>query len=165
LTAVIGTGAFTDFGRASATIGPGGALLVIGIVGIIAALFMEALSEMLQIFRTVNPLVEYVQVFVDPALAKCVAAVYWFSYASFMADQLMTAASYLEENLVIGETISIFYITVPLMLLALNMLPVEVSVHNDPAMKNSESFYRFTRGWRQFSELPSSCWFWLCQWY
>ena len=138
-------------------------MLVIGIVGIIAALFMEALSEMLQIFRTVNPLVEYVQVFVDPALAKCVAAVYWFSYASFMALQLVTAASYLKEDLDIGETISIFYITVPLILLVLNILPVEVSVHNDRAIILSESFHRFTLGWRQSSELLSSCWSWLCQ--
>lgn len=38
---------------------------------------MDGLSEMVQLFPTMNPIVEFVDLFVDPALANCVAASYW----------------------------------------------------------------------------------------
>lgn len=75
---MIGTGAFNDFARASATVGPAGTLIAIVIIGVVAAALMEALSEMLQIFQTTNPLVAYTTTFIDEALGRCVAGVYWY---------------------------------------------------------------------------------------
>lgn len=77
ITAVIGNGCFTDFPRAAATAGPTGLVIGIALVGMIAIAVMESLSELVQMFPTVNPIVEFVDLFVDPALATCVAISYW----------------------------------------------------------------------------------------
>lgn len=78
---MIGTGIFTDIARAAATAGPAGLMIGIAVVGLIAIAVMDSLSELIQLFPTVNPIVEFVDLFVDPALATCVSISYW--YVSF----------------------------------------------------------------------------------
>jgi amino acid permease len=48
--------------------GPGGTLLAIVIVGIIAIAVMEGVSELVQCFPAPNAIAEYVTTFVDPDL-------------------------------------------------------------------------------------------------
>lgn len=82
ITVVIGSGCFTDFGVAARTAGPVGLILAVLILGVVAVCAMEGLSEMTQIFPTVNPLVELVHHFVDADLALCVGISYWYDLRS-----------------------------------------------------------------------------------
>lgn len=52
-------------------------LVAVVVVGVIAICAMEGLSEMIQRFPTVNPIVELVHEFVDQDLALCVGVAYW----------------------------------------------------------------------------------------
>lgn len=77
LTAVIGTGIFSSNGEALKSAGPAGLLVAVVIVGVVAIAFMEGLSEMIQVFPTANPIVDYVEEFVDQDLSLCVGIAYW----------------------------------------------------------------------------------------
>jgi len=62
------------------------------LVGTIAIAVMDGLSEMLQLFPTINPMVEFVEAFVDPTLATCVSVSYWY-LASELLSYLQAADS------------------------------------------------------------------------
>lgn len=129
VTVVIGSGVFNDYGSAAKTCGPVGLLIVFLIVGVLAIFSMESFSELLQLFPTVNPMVELVHEFVDPSLARVVGFAYWFAYSSFMPVQVSTASGYL--NLYVPNTdgweaskIVTFWVLAPLIITLLNIAPV-----------------------------------------
>lgn len=124
-------------------------------MGLLAIAVMDGLSEMVQIFPTVNPLVEFVDVFVDPALATCVAVSYWlvdgvnfqkisaltlvrrYAYASFMAVQLTSAASYVKPEKAEDDSSQdkgiravCFFIIAPAVIIFLNLRRVYVRDHH-----------------------------------
>jgi yeast amino acid transporter len=63
--------------------GPGGTLLAVAIVGIIAIAVMEGVSELVQCFPVPNAIVEYVKTFVDEDLGWVVGIAYWLVFLPF----------------------------------------------------------------------------------
>lgn len=130
VTVVIGTGVFNDYGAAAKTCGPVGLLIVFLMVGVLAVFSMDSFSELLQLFQTVNPMVELVHEFVDPSLAQIVGLAYWFAYSSLMPVQLTTASGYLNlyapntSGWQFGKVIT-FWILAPLIITLLNIAPVK----------------------------------------
>ena len=78
ISAVIGVTIFYIDGEALEVAGPGGTLLALVIIGIVAICVMEGISEMIQCFPAPNALMEYVKAFVDPDLAWVVGVMYWY---------------------------------------------------------------------------------------
>lgn len=130
ITVVIGTGVFNDYGSAAKTCGPAGLLIVFLIVGVLAISSMDSFSELLQLFPTVNPMVELVYEFVDPELARVVGFAYWFAYSSFLPVQVTTAGSYLnlyapdDGGWKFGKIVC-FWIFAPFIITLLNIAPVK----------------------------------------
>jgi len=130
VTVVIGSGVFNDYGAAAKTCGPVGLLIVFLTVGVLAIFSMDSFSELLQLFPTVNPMVELVHEFVDPSLARLVGFAYWFAYSSFMPVQMATASGYLDlyapdtSGWKFGKVVT-FWILAPLVITLLNIAPVK----------------------------------------
>lgn len=53
-------------------------LVAFFVVSTLAIAAMDGLSEMIQLFPTVNPIVELVHEFVDPELARLTGFAYWY---------------------------------------------------------------------------------------
>ena len=147
-SAVIGAGIFSNDGEALEIAGPGGMLLSLSVIGIIAVAVMEGVSEMVQLFPAPNAIVEYIEAFVDPDLALVMGIAYWlvttlcaplikastadvrfsrYTYASIFATQIITAANisaywHLAQ---IWQTLA-FYVAAPIVILGVNFAGVEV---------------------------------------
>ena len=79
VSSVIGTGILHGDTTALEVAGPGGVLLAFAIVAVVAICTMEGVSEMVQLFRVPNALLEYVKYFVDEDLAWVVGVAYWYA--------------------------------------------------------------------------------------
>ena len=75
---IIGEGIFSGDGQALELAGPGGTLIALFIVALIAICVMEGLSELVQLFPAPNAIVEYIKAFVDEDLAWVCGVAYWY---------------------------------------------------------------------------------------
>jgi amino acid transporter len=74
---VIGGGIFNNNAAALELSGPGGLILSIVTMGIIAICVGECISELVQQFPAPNAIVEYVRAFVDKDFGWVVGIAYW----------------------------------------------------------------------------------------
>jgi yeast amino acid transporter len=81
ISGVVGVSIFTDTGRALEVAGPGGALVSYAFMGVVAIAVMECVSEMVQLFPVPNAMVEYVNAFLDPDLARVIGVAYWYTFS------------------------------------------------------------------------------------
>jgi len=77
ISGTIGLGLLTDTGKILSLAGPWGGLLAFGIVGVVVALVMQGISEMINYWPISNALVEFVSSFVDKDLGIIVGFAYW----------------------------------------------------------------------------------------
>lgn len=125
ISAVIGSGIFSNGGPAMEVAGPAGALVALVIMGVIAICVAEGLSELTQLFPAPNAIVEYVRAFVDEDLAWAVGIAYWFTYSSIFATQNLAAANLaVYWGLKQVWQIIIFYFVTPGVLVAINLVGV-----------------------------------------
>ena len=128
ISSVIGTGIFSGNGDALAASGPVGLLLDVLVLGCIAICVGETVSEFVQLWGVPNAVYEYVAAFVDEDVAWVVAILYWYSFASAAAVQMLSAAKLMlywqPENWLPPM---IFFGLVPWFLFILNMAGVQVS--------------------------------------
>jgi amino acid transporter len=68
---------FQTSGAILAITGPGGLLTACAIIGTVAILVMEGLSEMVELWPISNAMVEFVKRFVDKDLGTVVGIAYW----------------------------------------------------------------------------------------
>ncbi|EOD43106.1 putative amino acid transporter protein [Neofusicoccum parvum UCRNP2] len=91
ISTIIGVGFFTNSGEILSFAGPATTLLSFGVVGLLACMVMEGISEMVVIWPIPNPMVEFVRHFVDRDLANVVCFAYWYTYAISFAAVITTA--------------------------------------------------------------------------
>lgn len=78
---IIGEGLFSGDGKALEVAGPGGTLIALFLVALIAICVMEGLSELVQLYPAPNSIVEYIRSFVDEDLAWVCGIAYWCEWA------------------------------------------------------------------------------------
>ena len=76
----IGTGFLIASGSAISTAGPGGALLIYALMGIMVYFLMTSLGEMATYSPTTGSFVQYSSDYVDPALGFAMGWNYWFNW-------------------------------------------------------------------------------------
>ncbi len=76
----IGTGFLIASGSAIATAGPGGALVVYALMGIMVYFLMTSLGEMATFSPTTGSFVTYSADYVDPAFGFAMGWNYWFNW-------------------------------------------------------------------------------------
>ncbi|KAF7128788.1 hypothetical protein CNMCM5793_003697 [Aspergillus hiratsukae] len=125
LSAVIGSGVFSNNGAAMAIAGPGGLLLSVLIMCLISIAVSESIGELTQQFPVSNAIVTYVKELVDPDFGWVVGLAYWYTYAASFAVQNAAAAE-LATYWGLSPTWQIlaFYILAPVLLFCLNMTGV-----------------------------------------
>ncbi|KAI8629048.1 amino acid transporter [Xylariaceae sp. FL1651] len=122
ISAVIGTGVFTDNGQVLALAGSLGMLVGVIILGLIAFAVGETVSEFVQVFPAPNGIFEYVHAFVDEEFAWVVAICYWYSFASVAATQVKQAGDLLAFYGPHESLVAIFiYGFTPIILFGLNL--------------------------------------------
>ena len=77
ISTTVGVGFFVNSGDTMALAGPGATILAFAVVGLIAWGAMDGLSEMVVFWPVPNPLVQFVQTFVDRDLGTVVHFAYW----------------------------------------------------------------------------------------
>ncbi len=77
LSAIIGGGIFNNNGEALELSGPVGLILSVVVIGLIAIMVSECISEFIQQFPVPNALMTYVRVFLDKDLGWVVGFAYW----------------------------------------------------------------------------------------
>ena len=127
MSGLVGTGVFSGNGTVLKIAGPGGYLLSLGIVGIIALAFMESLSELIQAFPCANALSEYVDIFVDPELATVVGIAYWMTWGIYWAMMVNAAGAYMNSwEPGVGVIIAVFFIIIPSIMVGINLTHVSL---------------------------------------
>ena len=119
----IGTGLFLGSGEALATAGPVGCLIAYIFVGAIIFSIMVSLSEMATYIPVAGSFTVFPSRFVDRSLGFAVGWIYWFSWSSTFALELVAASLIIQfwnSSLNIAIFISIFWVVFT----ALNFLPV-----------------------------------------
>lgn len=77
ISTTIGVGFFANSGDTLALAGPVATILAFAVVGLVAWGAMDGLSEMVVFWPVPNPLVQFVQTFVDRELGTVVHFAYW----------------------------------------------------------------------------------------
>ncbi|KAI0878961.1 arginine transporter [Hypoxylon argillaceum] len=119
----IGTGLFLGSGQALATAGPVGCLIAFLFVGTIVYSIMVSLGEMATFMPIAGSFTSYASRFVDPSLGFAMGWVYWFSWGSTFALELVGSGlviQYWDKSLSVGIFIAIFWVAFT----ACNFLPV-----------------------------------------
>ncbi|KAI1177473.1 arginine transporter [Nemania sp. FL0916] len=119
----IGTGLFLGSGKALATTGPVGCLIAFVFVGTIVYSIMVSLGEMATFMPVTGSFTAYASRFVDPSLGFSMGWIYWFSWASTFALELVSSGliiQYWNKSLSVGIFIAIFWVAFT----ACNFLPV-----------------------------------------
>jgi len=133
-------------GEALAIVGPGGALLVIIVGGVVTISTMECVSEFTQLFPAPNAIAEIIAAFVDEDWAYVASISYWcqrsdflaipnhkltcqirYTYTSIFASQLVEAAGLTNYwgLAAIWQALGL-YVLAPLVIIALNLCGVKV---------------------------------------
>ncbi|KAH8890573.1 hypothetical protein GQ53DRAFT_866849, partial [Thozetella sp. PMI_491] len=127
ISSVIGTGVFSGNGEALSTAGPLGLIITVMVLGLIAVCVGETVSELVQVWAVPNAVYEYIYAFVDKDLAAVIALLYWYSFSSAFAVQMLGAANLLTYWLPDNTWPPfVFYGVVPWVLVAVNMLGVRI---------------------------------------
>ncbi|KAI1203991.1 arginine transporter [Nemania serpens] len=119
----IGTGLFLGSGKALATTGPVGCLIAFLFVGTIVYSIMVSLGEMATFMPVAGSFTAYASRFVDPSLGFAMGWIYWFSWATTFALELVGSGlviQYWDSNLSVGIFIAVFWAVFT----ACNFLPV-----------------------------------------
>ncbi|KAI1426815.1 arginine transporter [Xylaria sp. FL1777] len=119
----IGTGLFLGSGKALATTGPVGCLIAFLFVGSIAYSIMVSLGEMATFMPVAGSFTAYASRFVDPSLGFASGWIYWFSWSSTYALELVGSGlviQYWNKTLNVGIFIAVFWVVFT----ACNLLPV-----------------------------------------
>ncbi|KAI1074407.1 amino acid permease/ SLC12A domain-containing protein [Whalleya microplaca] len=119
----IGTGLFLGSGGALATAGPVGCLIAFIFVGTIVFSIMTSLGEMATFIPVAGSFTVYPSRFVDRSLGFAMGWIYWFSWATTFALELVAAGviiQYWNKSLNIGIFIAIFWAVFT----AMNFLPI-----------------------------------------
>lgn len=88
----IGTGLFFASGNAISSIGPGGALVCFGVMGLLVYLMMQCLGEMSTELPIAGSFEAFASRFIDPALGFAFGWNYWFAWAITVAAEFVAAA-------------------------------------------------------------------------
>ncbi|KAJ3556350.1 hypothetical protein NPX13_g10155 [Xylaria arbuscula] len=119
----VGTGLFLGSGKALATAGPVGCLIAFLFVGTIVYSIMVSLGEMATFMPVAGSFTAYASRFVDPSLGFASGWIYWFSWSSTFALELVGSGlviQYWDKTLSVGIFIAIFWVV----FVACNLLPV-----------------------------------------
>ncbi|KAJ2997860.1 hypothetical protein NUW58_g511 [Xylaria curta] len=119
----IGTGLFLGSGKALATTGPVGSLIAFLFVGTIVYSVMVSLGEMATFMPVAGSFTAYASRFVDPSLGFSMGWIYWFSWSSTFALELVGSGlviQYWDKTLNVGIFIAVFWVAFT----ACNFLPV-----------------------------------------
>ena len=92
LGGAIGTGLFVGTGASISSVGPGGAVLSYGIIGLAIYFMMGALGEMITHRPVAGAFETFTSDYVDPALGFTVGWMYWYSCAMTIAVELVAAS-------------------------------------------------------------------------
>ncbi|KAI0154903.1 arginine transporter [Xylariaceae sp. FL1272] len=120
----IGTGLFLGAGKALASAGPVGCLIAFIFVGTIVYSIMLSLGEMATYMPVNGSFTSYAARFVDPSLSFAAGWIYWFSWSSTYALELVGSGlviQYWDETLNTGIFIAIFWVVFT----AINFLPIK----------------------------------------
>lgn len=100
----------------------------VAVIGFIAILVNEGISELAQQFPAPNAIVEYVKTFVDEDFGWVVGIAYWYAFASVFAVQNLAAAQ-LSTYWGLAQTWQTlaFYAIAPVVIVTLNFFGVFVS--------------------------------------
>ncbi|OOF99179.1 hypothetical protein ASPCADRAFT_127747 [Aspergillus carbonarius ITEM 5010] len=125
LSAVIGSGIFTNNGTALVIAGPMGLIVAALVMSVVVLAVNECMAELTQQFPVYNAIVIYVRKFVDDDLGWVIGIAYWYAYAATFATQNSMAATLL-GYWGLGTTwkVLICYVFVPIILFLLNMTGV-----------------------------------------
>ncbi|CAJ2501347.1 Uu.00g042000.m01.CDS01 [Anthostomella pinea] len=119
----IGTGLFLGAGNALAEAGPVGCLIAFIFVGTIVFSIMTSLGEMATFIPVAGSFTIYASRFVDRSLGFAMGWIYWFSWATTFALELVGSGiviQYWDASLSIGIFIAIFWVVFT----AVNFLPI-----------------------------------------
>ncbi|KAI1437973.1 arginine transporter [Xylaria sp. CBS 124048] len=119
----IGTGLFLGSGKALATTGPVGCLIAFAFVGSIIYSIMVSLGEMATYLPVPGSFTVYASRFFDPSLGFAMGWIYWFSWSSTYALELVSAGLIIQfwnKSLSVGIFIAVFWV----IFTACNFLPV-----------------------------------------
>lgn len=94
ISTTVGVGFFVNSGDTMALAGPGATILAFVVVGLIAWGAMDGLGEMVVFWPVPNPLVQFVQTFVDRELGTVVHFAYWYK------QNAMNVGCKLADNLI-----------------------------------------------------------------
>ncbi|KAI1265861.1 arginine transporter [Xylariaceae sp. FL1019] len=120
----IGTGLFLGAGKALAAAGPVGCLIAFLFVGTIVYSIMTSLGEMATYMPVNGSFTAYAARFVDPSLSFSAGWIYWFSWSSTYALELVGSGliiQYWDDSLNTGIFIAVFWVVFT----AINFLPVK----------------------------------------
>ncbi|KAI1737280.1 arginine transporter [Xylaria scruposa] len=120
----IGTGLFLGSGKALATTGPVGCLIAFLFVGSIVYSIMVSLGEMATFIPVAGSFTAYASRFADPSLGFAMGWIYWFSWASTYALELVGSGlviQYWNKTLNVGIFIAVFWVVFT----ACNFLPIK----------------------------------------
>ncbi|KAI1490400.1 arginine transporter [Biscogniauxia mediterranea] len=121
--ATVGTGLFLGSGEALATAGPVGCLIAYIFVGAIVYSVMASLGEMATFIPVAGSFTVYASRFVDRSLGFAMGWIYWFSWATTFALELVAAGviiQYWNSSLNIAIFIAVFWVVFT----AINFLPI-----------------------------------------
>lgn len=79
ISTVVGVGFVVNSGLILAFAGPAMTLLAFGLVGLVACMVMEGISEMVTTWQVPNPMVQFTRYFVDKDLGHVVGFAYWYA--------------------------------------------------------------------------------------
>ncbi|KAI5923219.1 arginine transporter [Camillea tinctor] len=119
----IGTGLFLGSGEALATAGPVGCLIAYIFVGTIIYSVMASLGEMATFIPVAGSFTVYASRFVDRSLGFAMGWIYWFSWATTFALELVGSGviiQYWNSSLNVGIFIAVFWAVFT----AVNFLPI-----------------------------------------
>ncbi|KAH9999726.1 amino acid permease/ SLC12A domain-containing protein [Xylariaceae sp. FL0662B] len=119
----IGTGLFLGSGEALATAGPVGCLIAFIFLGTILYSVMTSLGEMATYIPVAGSFTVYASRFLDRSLGFSMGWMYWFSWSTTFALELVAAGviiQYWQKSLDIGIFIGVFWV----IFTALNFLPI-----------------------------------------
>ncbi|PWY68486.1 amino acid transporter [Aspergillus heteromorphus CBS 117.55] len=125
LSAVIGSGIFTNNGVALAIAGPMGLMLAALVMSVVVCAVNECIAELTQQFPVYNAIVEYVRTFVDDDLGWVIGLAYWYAYTASFSSQTVMAGTLLEYwGLSQAWRALICYALIPFVLFLLNLTGV-----------------------------------------
>ncbi|KAF2089024.1 hypothetical protein K490DRAFT_64235 [Saccharata proteae CBS 121410] len=120
VSTTIGTGFFSSAAEILAVAGPGMTLLAFAIVGLVACMTMEGISEMVIIWPVPSPMVEFVSHFVDSELAVVVGFAYWYTYAITFSAIVATSGTLVQYWTTDATAEVLIYILFPIIVLLIN---------------------------------------------